>query len=40
MSYHNLEDLEVYQLAESFGNEVWFIVHDGIILQKILSVSK
>lgn len=28
MSYHNLEDLEVYQLAESFGDEVWFIVHE------------
>ena len=28
MSYYNLEDLEVYQLAESFSDEVWFIVHD------------
>src|ERR1700712_607944 len=27
MSYHNLEDLEVYQLAESFSDEIWFIVH-------------
>ncbi|MES2376250.1 MAG: four helix bundle protein [Bacteroidota bacterium] len=27
MSYHNLEDLKVYQLAESFSDEVWFIVH-------------
>jgi hypothetical protein len=27
MSYHNLEDLEVYQLAESFSDEVWFIVN-------------
>jgi four helix bundle protein len=26
MSYHRLEDLEVYQLADSFGNEVWDIV--------------
>ena len=26
MSYYNLEDLEVYQLAESFSNEIWFIV--------------
>jgi len=26
MSYYNLEDLEVYQLAESFSDEVWFIV--------------
>ena len=28
MSYHNLEDLEVYQLAEAFGDEIWFIVHE------------
>jgi len=28
MSYYSLEDLEVYQLAESFGNEIWFIVHE------------
>jgi four helix bundle protein len=27
MSYYNLEDLEVYQLAESFGDDVWFIVN-------------
>lgn len=27
MSYYNLEDLEVYQLAESFSDEIWFIVH-------------
>lgn len=27
MSYHNLDDLEVYQLAESFSDEIWFIVH-------------
>ena len=27
MSYYNLEDLEVYQLAESFSDEVWFLVH-------------
>jgi four helix bundle protein len=26
MSYHNLEDLEVYQLAEQFGDEIWFEV--------------
>ena len=26
MSYHSLEDLEVYQLAESFSNEVWQVV--------------
>jgi four helix bundle protein len=26
MSYYSLEDLEVYQLAESFGNEIWFLV--------------
>ena len=23
MSYHNLEDLEVYRLAEIFGEEIW-----------------
>lgn len=27
MSYYNLEDLEVYQLTESFSDEIWFIVH-------------
>lgn len=27
MSFYNLEDLEVYQLAESFGDEIWFIVN-------------
>ncbi|WP_448700065.1 four helix bundle protein [Mucilaginibacter sp. AW1-3] len=26
MSHHRLEDLEVYQLAESFSDEVWNIV--------------
>jgi len=26
MSHHRLEDLEVYQLAESFGDEIWDIV--------------
>jgi four helix bundle protein len=26
MSYYNLEDLEVYKLAEGFSNEVWVIV--------------
>ncbi|WP_259068253.1 four helix bundle protein [Mucilaginibacter sp. X4EP1] len=26
MSYHSLEELEVYQLAESFSDEIWFIV--------------
>jgi four helix bundle protein len=26
MSYYSLEDLEVYQLAESFGDEIWFLV--------------
>ena len=26
MSYCNLEDLKIYQLAEEFGNEIWFIV--------------
>src|ERR1700744_6707988 len=28
MSFYNLEDLEVYQLAESFGDEIWFIVNE------------
>ncbi|MBB3054966.1 four helix bundle protein [Mucilaginibacter gotjawali] len=28
MSYYNLEDLEVYQLAESFSDEIWFIVSE------------
>jgi four helix bundle protein len=26
MSYYSLEDLEVYQLAESFSDEIWEIV--------------
>ena len=26
MSHHRLEDLEVYQLAESFSDEIWNIV--------------
>ena len=28
MSFYNLEDLDVYQLAEKFGDEIWFIVDD------------
>ena len=28
MSYYNLEDLELYQLAESFSDEIRFIVHE------------
>ncbi|RYU90346.1 four helix bundle protein [Mucilaginibacter terrigena] len=28
MSYYNLEDLELYQLAETFSNEVWFLVSE------------
>jgi four helix bundle protein len=28
MSYFNLDDLEVYQLAESFSDEIWFIVSE------------
>ncbi|HWZ05021.1 MAG TPA: four helix bundle protein [Mucilaginibacter sp.] len=28
MSYYNLEDLEVYQLAESLSDEIWFIVSE------------
>lgn len=26
MSYYNLEDLEVYQLAEGFSDEIWSVV--------------
>ncbi len=26
MSYYNLDELEVYQLAESFSDEIWFLV--------------
>lgn len=26
MSYHSLDELDVYQLADSFGNEVWDVV--------------
>jgi four helix bundle protein len=26
MSYYNLDDLEVCQLAESFSDEIWFMV--------------
>jgi four helix bundle protein len=28
VSFYNLEDLEVYQLAESFGDEIWVIVNE------------
>lgn len=28
MSYYNLEDLELYQLAETFSNEIWFLVRE------------
>ena len=28
MSYYSLEDLEVYQLAESLSDEIWFIVSE------------
>ena len=28
MSFYNLEDLEVYQLAESLRDEIWFIVNE------------
>jgi len=27
MSYPVLEDLEIYQLAESFSDEIWFTVY-------------
>lgn len=28
MSYYNLDDLEVYQLAEVFGDDIWFLVNE------------
>ncbi|MGN8071787.1 four helix bundle protein [Mucilaginibacter sp. SG564] len=28
MSYYNLEELEVYQLAESFSDEIWMLVSE------------
>lgn len=28
MSYHSLEDLEVYQLAEAFSDEIWSVVNN------------
>jgi four helix bundle protein len=28
MSYFNLDDLELYQKAESFGDEIWFVVNE------------
>ncbi|MDN3550104.1 four helix bundle protein [Mucilaginibacter aquaedulcis] len=28
MSYHTLEDLEVYRLAETFSDEIWFLVSE------------
>jgi four helix bundle protein len=28
MSHHTLEDLEVYRLADSFSDEIWFIVSE------------
>ncbi|TWR23859.1 four helix bundle protein [Mucilaginibacter pallidiroseus] len=28
MAYYNLEELEVYQLSENFGDEVWFLIQD------------
>ena len=34
MSYHSLEDLEVYNLAESFSNEIWLIVINWDYLAK------
>lgn len=40
MSFYNLEDLEVYQLAESFGDEIWFIVNEWDYLQKIQLESR
>jgi len=28
MSYHTIEDLEVYRLAETFSDEIWFLVSE------------
>lgn len=28
MSYHTLEDLEVYRLSETFSDEIWFLVSE------------
>jgi four helix bundle protein len=28
MSYHSLEDLEVYRFAETFSDEIWFLVSE------------
>jgi four helix bundle protein len=28
MSYYNLEDLELYQLVETFSNEIWLLVSE------------
>jgi len=28
MSYFSLDDLEVHQLAESFGDQIWFLVQE------------
>ena len=28
MSHHTLEDLEVYRLADSFSDEIWFIISE------------
>ncbi|SCW69834.1 four helix bundle protein [Mucilaginibacter sp. NFR10] len=28
MSHHSLEDLEVYRLADTFSDEIWFIVSE------------
>ncbi len=42
MSYYNLEEFEVYQLAESFSDDVWFIVSEWDYFAKdtIGSVNK
>ncbi|QHS55752.1 four helix bundle protein [Mucilaginibacter sp. 14171R-50] len=28
MSYYNLEDLELYQISETFSNEIWLLVSE------------
>ncbi|MDB5145628.1 MAG: four helix bundle protein [Mucilaginibacter sp.] len=40
MSFYNLEDLEVYQRSESFGDEIWFVVNEWDYFAKTLLANK
>lgn len=40
MSYYNLEDLEVYQLAGSFSDEIWFLVTQWDYFAKVPLANK